>query len=432
MDLMKELTAKAEQVEIVNLQNENTTISFEANQLKSSSVAQTRGTAVRVVREGRLGFAASSDEKAVIKLASNVLESAAYGDSLDIKFPYSLPAQEVRTYDRRIVDLSIPRLVEIGREILDLIIPVEPDVRVNLNITRSVQSVNLRNQTGLDISFERSPLNFELEIDRIIGDDVLIIYDVVGTTEWIDENLGFVRRLVDQLKMARRLTTMRSGNMPVLFSPFGVLALALPLNQGLNGKNVYKGVSPMRGRIDEKLFDEKITLSDDGTLHGRPGSAPYDDEGIPHKRNVLVEKGVLKSFIYDLRTAAKFGVESTGNAERGLFNQPEPSSTNFIIQSGQTSLKDMIASIDHGILVESLLGLGQGNIISGSFSNPLALAFKIEKGEIVGRVKDMSIAGNIYELLKNVEAVSQETDWVYGSFHAPYILLPKMNVVTKE
>ncbi|OGN74446.1 MAG: hypothetical protein A2X25_06050 [Chloroflexi bacterium GWB2_49_20] len=432
MDLMKELLKKAEQVEVVNLHNETTTVSFEANQLKSSSVAQTRGTAVRVVRDGRLGFAASSDEKAITKLAANALESAAYGDRLILKFPTAKPAQQVRTFDQKIVDLSISRLVEIGREILDLILPVEPDARVNLNLTRSVQSASLRNQTGLDIAFERSPLSFELEIDRIVGDDVLIIFDVVGTTQWNDEYLGFARRLVEKLKMARKLTRMRSGNMPVIFSPFGVLALALPLNQGLNGKSVYKGTSPMRGKIGEKLFDEKITLIDDGTLHGRPGSAPYDDEGVPHQRNVLVEKGVLKGFIYDLRTAAQFGVESTGNAERGLFNQPEPSSTNFMIQPGKTPLKDMIASISEGILVEGLLGLGQGNIISGAFSNPLALAFKIEKGEIVGRVKDMSIAGNVYDLLKNVEAVSQEAEWVYGSIHAPYVLLPQMNVVSKE
>jgi PmbA protein len=322
--------------------------------------------------------------------------------------------------------------VEIGREILDLILPVEPEARVNLNLTRSVQSAKLQNQTGLDIAFERSPLNFELEIDRIVGDDVLIIFDMSGTTVWNEDYLRFARRLVEQLKMARNLTTMKGGPMPVLFSPTGALALGMPLMQGLNGKNVYTGTSPMRGKVGEKLFDEKLTLVDDGTLDGRPGSAPYDDEGIPHHRNVLVGNGVLNGFIYDLRTAAQFGVESTGNASRGLFNQPDPSPTNFMIQPGQTPLKDMISSIQEGILVEGLLGLGQGNIISGAFSNPLALAFKIEKGEIVGRVKDLSIAGNVYDLLKNVTAVSQEAEWVYGSIHSPYLLLPEMNVVAKE
>ena len=92
----------------------------------------------------------------------------------------------------------------------------------------------------------------------------------------------------------------------------------------------------------------------------------------------------------------------------------------------------MISGIDEGILVEDLLGIGQGNIISGAFSNPLSLAFKIHKGEIVGRVKNLSIAGNIYDLLTNVAAVSRETQWVYSTFNAPYILLPNMNVVAKE
>jgi PmbA protein len=432
MDIMKELRKKADQVEIISLQNETTTVSFEANQLKSSTVAETRGMAIRVVRDGRLGFAASSDASALTKLAANVLESATYGDKLTLNFPTPQPGPHVLTYDQKIVDLGIPRLVEIGREILDLILPVEPEARVNLNLTRSVQSAKLQNQTGLDIAFERSPLNFELEIDRIVGDDVLIIFDIAATTVWNEDYLRFARRLVEQLKMARNLTTMKGGPMPVLFSPTGALALGMPLMQGLNGKNVYTGTSPMRGKVGEKLFDEKLTLVDDGTLDGRPGSAPYDDEGIPHHRNVLVGNGVLNGFIYDLRTAAQFGVESTGNASRGLFNQPDPSPTNFMIQPGQTPLKDMISSIQEGILVEGLLGLGQGNIISGAFSNPLALAFKIEKGEIVGRVKDLSIAGNVYDLLKNVTAVSQEAEWVYGSIHSPYLLLPEMNVVAKE
>ena len=81
--------------------------------------------------------------------------------------------------------------------------------------------------------------------------------------------------------------------------------------------------------------------------------------------------------------------------------------------------------------MENLLGLGQGNTLSGAFSNPLALAFKIEKGEITGRVKDLSIAGNVYDLLKQVAAVSRESQWVYSSFQAPYIFIPEMNVAGK-
>jgi PmbA protein len=428
MDILTELGKESEQVEVVDLQSEKTTVEYEANSLKTCTITETKGTAVRVIRKGRLGFAASSDEKAMEKLAVNALESASYGDKALFSFPDIQPAPAVSTFDQAIADLSIPRLVEMGSEILDLVLRVEPEARCNISVERNLVSATIRNQTGLDISFRTSPLALGFEIDRIEGDDILILYDTFGTSLWKDTYLDFARRLVQKLEQARTITTLQPGKMPVLFAPNGTLALGLPLSRGLNGKEVLKGTSPMKGKIGEKLFDEKITLLDDGTIDGKFASAAYDDEGVPHRRNVLVEKGVLNGFIYDLKTAAKSGVDSTGNAARSLFNPPEPALTNFVIQPGETALKDILGGIDQGILVDDLLGLGQGNIISGAFSNPLALAFKIEKGEIVGRVKDLSIAGNIYDLLKNVAAISKETQWVYNTFHAPYILIPEMNV----
>ena len=432
MDILTQLKSQAEQVEVLNLQNERTTVEYEANQLKTCTVAETKGTAVRVIRNGQLGFSASTDETAATKLAANALESAAYGDKAPFSFADPQPGPSVRTFDSAIADLPIARLVEIGKEILDLVLPVEPSARCNISLERSLVTANIRNQKGLDVSFQTSPLSIGVEIDRIEGDDVLILYDQLGTSVWENDYLDFARRLVEKLKSARNITAIKPGKMPVLFAPSGTLALALPLSEGLNGKSVYKGTSPIKDKVGEKLFDDKITVIDDGTIDGKFASASFDDEGVPHRRNALVENGTLKGFIYDLRTAAQSGVESTGNGSRGLFFPPDPAFTNIVIQPGQTPLKDILAGIDEGIIVEDLLGIGQGNIVSGAFSNPLALAFKVEKGEIVGRVKDLSIAGNIYDLLKNVGAVSKEAQWVYSTFYAPYILIPEMNVAGKN
>lgn len=437
MDILTTLKQQAEQVEVFSLENEKTTVEYEANQLKASTVTRTKGTAVRVISKGRLGFSASTDRTAMDKLAANALESAAYGDQVPFSFPGPKPAAIVKTYDKAIAEMPISRLVEIGKEILDLILPVDPIVRCNLSLARGVVSTNIRNQKGLDVSFQTSPLMLGIKLDRMEGDDVLIRYEQFGTMVWEKDYLGFVRRLVEQLKLARKLTTIKPGRMPVLFSPAGTQALVWPLIEALNGKEVHQGTSPIKDKVGEKLFDEKITFVDDGTMDGCYGSASYDDEGVPHCRNILVENGVLKGFIYDLRTAAQVGVESTGNAYRSLFTQPDVSFGNIMLQPGQTPLKDIIASIDEGILVESLLGLGMGNTISGAFSNPLDLAFKIVKGEIVGRVKDLSIAGNIYDLLKDVTAVSQEAQWNYNFFYAPYVcapyvLIPEMNVAGKS
>jgi PmbA protein len=204
------------------------------------------------------------------------------------------------------------------------------------------------------------------------------------------------------------------------------------LIHGLNGKNVYRGISPMAGREEERLFDEKLTVVDDPTLDGRPGSSSHDDEGVPGRRNTLVDQGRLTGYIYDLKTAALARTEPTGNGKRSLFSPPSPSFSNMIVGNGETPVGDIIAGVDRGLLVETPLGLGQGNVISGAFSNSLSLAFKIERGEIVGRVKDISVAGNIYQDLRQIEALSLESEWVYGGIRLPYILLPKLNVVTKN
>lgn len=432
MDILEQLGSHVEQAEVVRIQSESTKVGFEANRLKSSQVEETKGLAVRVVKDGRLGFAASSDATATEKLVSNVLESAAFGDEIPIAFPGPQTGPDVSTYDQSIVELPVARLVEMGQEMIDILLQVEPDLRVIVELERGVERLSLTNLAGTEVAFERSPLSVFFEISRVKGDDVLIIFDVVGTTLWEEDYLSFARKTAEKLRLAQNSATIKSGRMPVLFSPTGALVLGLPMMLALDGKNVYTRTSPMAGKVGERLFDEKITVVDDPTLDGRFRSAPYDDEGVAHCRNVLVEGGVLNGFIYDLKTAAQAGVESTGNGSRSLFNPPSPSATNLVFEAGETPLAELVASIGEGLLVEDALGLGQGNVISGAFSNTLGLAYKIEKGEIVGRVKDVSIAGNVYELLRDVAAVSRETEWVYNSLHLPHLLLADVNVVCKE
>ena len=157
MDILNELRTKASQVEVVNVQSESTTIGFEANKLKRSQAEETKGVAVRVVKDGRLGFAASSNESETEKLMTNVLESADYGDEIPIAFPAPQSAVEVTTFDQTITKVSITRMKEIGEEIVDLILQIEPDARVNVELDRGVQHLLLRNQAGTEVSFKRSP-----------------------------------------------------------------------------------------------------------------------------------------------------------------------------------------------------------------------------------------------------------------------------------
>jgi PmbA protein len=399
--------------------------------LKASKVEKTGGLAVRVMCGGRLGYSASSDETAIEKLAANALESALYGEQIQLSFASAQPAAEVTCLDPRILDLPVARLVEMGQEIIDLLLESTPDLQVNVGIRRSLQRLTIYSQDDSQVSVVRSPLSITIEGTRIQENDVLILDAEGGWTTWDDDFLAQARALADKFERSCNLTTIHSGRMPVLFSPSGALSLALPLQAGVDGRSVYKRASPLVGKIGQDLLDPKITLVDDATLDGQFASAPYDDEGIPHRRNVLFERGTLGGFLYDLKTAAQAGTVSTGNGTRRLFEPPRPWPTSLLLEAGEVPQADLLGSIQRGLLVDDVLGLGQGNILSGAFSNPVNLGFKIENGEVVGRVKNTAIAGNVYDLLRNVAGVSRERRWVYSTFCLPYLLLPELNIVAQ-
>jgi PmbA protein len=201
-----------------------------------------------------------------------------------------------------------------------------------------------------------------------------------------------------------------------------VLLLALIL--GFNGKRVFLGSSPLAGKLGEKIADEGFALSDNPLLDYANGSGTYDGEGVPHQVTPLIEHGLVKNFLYDLDTAARAGTKTTGN---GIGCSP----TNLVIKEGDTPFEEMMENTKEGLLVHNVLGLGQGNPISGEFSVNVLLGYKIEKGEIVGRVKDVMLAGNTYDALKNIAAIGDKAEWAGGSLLTPPIQIAKMSVVAK-
>jgi len=431
MTLLEELSKRADQAELFSIERESVQVGFEANVLKSAQVEQTRGIALRAIVDGRLGFAASSDLTAEERLLDNVLTSARHGDPASFTFPKPTPGPQVEVYDDRVASLTIADLVSLGQELMAIVHEVDPQVHVKLDLERSVRRVSVHNSRGGQVEEVRSPLGIGLMIERVRGDDLLVLYDYWSASSLEERPHTFLQRIAHKLELAEQAAAVRSGRQPVLFSPMGATVLGLPLMEAVDGKNVYQGISPLAGRLGEQLFDSRLTLIDDATLDGRPGSACHDDEGVPTRRTVLIGDGTVQSFLYDLKTAAQAGTTSTGNGSRGLFSPPRPSPSNLIVAPGQTPLADIIAGIDEGVLADSPLGLGQGNVISGVFSNTWGLAYRIEKGEIVGRAKDISIAGDVYQDLRHIGAISQESEWVYGGLRMPHILLESVNVMSK-
>ncbi len=431
MEILDALAARCDAAEAFTVESESASVTFEAGKLRRAETEESRGVAARVMRDGRLGSAATSDMTRQEQLVENALQSAEQGDEVGFEFARPHATVEVDVWDDDVAALGIDDLAEAGREMVEIVREADPEVQITIEIERSVRRVRLATTLGLDVETRKTPLSAYIMVERVRDDDVLMTYDYCSGTTRTEEHLALARRVADWLELAKRDAKMESGAMPVLLTPAGATILGLPLMEALNGKNVWRGVSPLAERLDDGAFAEAFTLVDDATIPGRPGSGPFDDEGTPSRRTPLIEDGVVRSFYYDLKTADQASAQSTGNGSRSLFNPPSPSPNNLVIAEGDATLEEMIGGIKLGLLADGFLGLGQGNVLSGAFSNSVSLAYKIENGEVVGRVKDVSVSGNVYEDLRRIEALESTSRWVWGGMKCPHILLGDVNVTAK-
>jgi PmbA protein len=431
VEILNLLQGKAEAAEAYAVTNEAMTVRFEAGRLKTAETQETSGLAVRLVKAGRIGAAATTDMQWLEELARNALASAEHGEEAVFSFAPPKPATAVEVCSKRVASLGMAELVEMGREMVETVRAAEDDINIIVEIAKGIHHVRIANTLGQDVETSRTPLSIDLAVERVRENDVLFAWEYDGTTHPSEIHRAMAAALAEKLESAKRSASARSGKMPVVFSPSGALLLFLPIMEGLSGKSAWRETSPMAHKVGERVFSENLTVIDDGTLDERPSSSPFDGEGVPTQRNVLIENGVLKSFYYDLKTAAQAGTVSTGNASRGVFGPPRPGVTSLLVPPGDTPLADIIGGIEEGLLVEGFLGMGQGNVISGAFGNSVSLAYKIKRGEVVGRVKDVTISGNIYEDLKHIEGLSDTSKWCAGMLNTPHILLADVTVAAR-
>jgi PmbA protein len=204
------------------------------------------------------------------------------------------------------------------------------------------------------------------------------------------------------------------GRSRALFLPDALYALVWRLARASNAKAVYEKVSPLAGRIGEKILSDRFTLADEPLNDRLPGARAFDDEGTPCRDRRLFDRGVLTGFYNDRFYARKTGSEPTGNGYRGdVTSPPGPSLEHMTILPGDKSLADLLNLMGRGILVGGVMGAHSGNLMHGDYSIGLAPGLWVEDGAIVGLVKDSMVAGNVYEDLKNVIAVGDT------AYHAP-------------
>ncbi len=229
---------------------------------------------------------------------------------------------------------------------------------------------------------------------------------------------------------ARRVGT---GKYEAILTPkvFASLIEAL-LIPALCADNVQKGRSPLRGRLGSQLIHEGLTVIDDGTLPGMAGTKGFDDEGVQTKRKYLLDKGVLKGYLYDSYTARIDGVESTGNANRPSPHQaPSPWRSNTLIRPGNESLESLVRSTKEGLIIYDAIGTWLSNPINGSLNATVTNGTFVKDGVEEFPVKGVILFGDVYGLLKSEGITLTSLTERYGPYDIPYICLPTVLVTGK-
>ena len=228
-------------------------------------------------------------------------------------------------------------------------------------------------------------------------------------------------------RVLRRLGAKRvpTCEVPILFDGMTAPSLIGQLASCLSGYSIYRESSFLAGRLGESIASDRVTIIDDGRLPGGLGSKPFDGEGQATRRNTLVDGGRLETWLLDHYSAKKLGMSSTGNASRSTGSAPHVGTTNLWLEPGEGTLEELISEIDRGLLVTELIGMGF-NPTTGDYSRGAA-GLWIEKGEIVHPVEEITIAGNLGDMLEQVDRVGSELVW-RGRIAAPPLRIAKMTV----
>jgi PmbA protein len=221
---------------------------------------------------------------------------------------------------------------------------------------------------------------------------------------------------------ARKVPTQK---VPVIFEPRTAGQFLGDIFGAVNGSAIYRHASFLAGKLGEKIASDALTVVDDATIPGLFGTTPFDDEGVASRRTMVIERGVLKSYLLNTYSARKLSLKTTGNASRGITGNAGIGPGNFFIEAGALAQADIIANIPSGLYVTELIG-GGANTVTGDYSSGAA-GLWIENGKLTYPVSEITIAGTMQQMLQGIEQVGSDLEF-RGSIAAPTILIREMTI----
>lgn len=421
----------ASEIEVIEKSWTSNPVSFENNTLKSLESNESSGISIRLIKNGKIGIASSTDPEAIEQTVTSAIEASEFGP--EATFNFSKDSLQSSS------NLSIPSfpledLVERGNKVINELKPFHKDLLVSGGFDLGYGKTKYLNSNGVFGEKGKTIYSTSFYTNLIRGEDFLGVYDGDNSLDNFPDEEKIKNKILEKLNYSKENIIIETKKYPVYFMPIAVSNIFEGIfNVIFNGKAIQQKVSPITNKLGEKLFDERLSFIEDPSIGTT--KTPFDDEGVQTNKKYLIKNGVINSFYFDQATASKCTPKqtSTGNGYKGgLSLPPSPGLTTTIIEaSGKRKQNEIISSIKEGIIIHSVLGAGQSNTLAGEFSVGIDLGFKIENGKIKGRIKNCMVAGNIFELLKDIGEISEDREWLYGSSLNPGFLIDGLTVAAK-
>ena len=411
--------------EIYQVESYSRPMCFSANRLKQIESSQVSGIALRLWKDNKPGLALAYGDFTADDLIEKAMAVSQLSDPEEVllnsnnRLVYS---NENFISDR--LNSQDGKIIQEGEGAIASILKLYPEAIVNLEVEWERETTTLINTEGLYCQQTDVSQSASMGVELVREEDFLGIYDGEYSHEHIDLN-RMIESILKRLKWGEKNASLKTGKIPVLFTPNAVVTLWEAVTEALNGKHILDKSSPWSESLGKQVISPCLTLRQQPDL--KPFDCPFDDEGSITQNLTLIEGGVLKNFYTDKQTAFKLGMANTGNGFRmGLGAYPTPDLVNLVVNGGNKSFQELINDLDGAIIVDQILGGGAD--ISGDFSFNIDLGYLVKNGEIKGRIKDTMLAGNVYQCLQRVGAIASDIFWS-GSCYTPSMVIEDLSVV---
>ncbi|MHA1932434.1 MAG: TldD/PmbA family protein [Promethearchaeota archaeon] len=440
LKLIEQKTLDLRCAEIFFEENKYLNIEIEENSIKNSETGDENGVSIRIInKEGALGFAFSNilTEKTIVDLCNIAIKmlnvSTPDPDFHNLPNLYQSYPNVQGLFDKELKDLQIEDSLNYINTLIEVCEQDEMAISQSGSFMSNYSKTNIFNSNGLEVSGRDTTCSLSSQI--IIKDKVS--NETSSGFEWQYER---TLKTIDAFNVAsialkeakqnlnrKKIKTMKG---PIILTPRGTMQLILrPIASAINGETFQYRRSFLVDKRDEVIGTDYLTIEDNGLVDGAFGSAKFDGEGVPCQNKKIFEKGkFLKTgLLHNSYTAGKDGVESTGNASRSSYRSiPSIGITNFILQSGDANIEEMIKDVKNGILFDYTGDTP--NISTGDFSGLILIGNMIRDGEIKEPLNETMVGINLLDLFKKIDAVSRENK-TYGSLQAPYVRVKDVQII---